>query len=149
MPAESLSHKLTPGGCAPVTEAPVLETISAFYTGCELDSCATHRRGTSSFTLSPVLQFHSYSVWLRIKLACSCGVSVPGVRFVDAANGVLGIEWVNGRSVRFLLGSGNEDEEADNDYVDPLVEYGVSKGTISHSLRFCTRIFLMGWEQKH
>ncbi|KAI0283488.1 kinase-like domain-containing protein [Russula brevipes] len=43
------------------------------------------------------------------------GVSVPGLRFVDAANGVLGIEWVNGKSVRRLLGSGDEGEEVDGD----------------------------------
>jgi hypothetical protein len=40
---------------------------------------------------------------------------VPGLRFVDAANGVLGIEWVNGKSVRCLLGSGDEGEEVDGD----------------------------------
>lgn len=60
---------------------------------------------------------------------------MPGLRFVDTANGVLGIEWVNGKSVRFLLGSGDEGEDVDGDrdtVEDPLVEYGVSKGTISH-----------------
>lgn len=80
---------------------------------------------------------------------------MPGLRFLDAANGVLGIEWLNGKSVRFLLGSGDESEEAggNNGSVvakeDPLVEYGVSKGTISHSLLFQTPILLMGWDQKH
>jgi TP53 regulating kinase-like protein len=83
---------------------------------------------------------------------------VPGLRFVDAANGVLGIEWVNGRSVRYLLGSGDEGEEGEEadsneDEIvadeDPLVEYGVSKGKTSHSLHLRTRIFLMGREQKH
>ncbi|KAH9987063.1 kinase-like domain-containing protein [Russula vinacea] len=71
----------------------------------------------------------------RALLRClRCGVSVPGLRFVDAANGVLGIEWVNGRSIRFLLGSGDEGEEADGNedgvvVVDeePLAEYGVTK----------------------
>lgn len=99
--------------------------------------------------------FFSDFVWLRTEVACSCGVSVPGLRFVDAENGVLGIEWVNGRSARFLLGSGDEGEEADSNEdgvvadEDALVEYGVSKGTISHSLHLRTWIFLMGQEQKH
>lgn len=73
---------------------------------------------------------------------------MPGLRFVDVANGVLGIEWVNGKSVRFLLGSGDDDEdtEGDEDVVeDLLIEYGVSKGTL---LMTCTiirkPIFLMG-----
>ncbi|KAH9923461.1 kinase-like domain-containing protein [Epithele typhae] len=38
------------------------------------------------------------------------GVRVPGVRMVDAAAGVLGIEWVDGASVRALLGGGAEGE---------------------------------------
>ena len=60
---------------------------------------------------------------------------------VDAAEGVLGIEWIDGKSVRFLLGGGEEheipDEESDDtqeepeEYLedDPLAEYNVSKGT--------------------
>jgi len=52
------------------------------------------------------------------------------VRFVDAANGVLGIEWVNGKSVRYLLGSRDEDEDEAGAYEDPLAEYAISKGTI-------------------
>jgi TP53 regulating kinase and related kinases len=70
---------------------------------------------------------------------------VPGLRFVDVANGVLGIEWVNGKSVRFLLGSGDEYEDAEGDEdvaEDSLIEYGVSKGTLSHDVHFW--IFLMG-----
>jgi TP53 regulating kinase-like protein len=77
---------------------------------------------------------------------------VPGLRFVDAANGVLGIEWVNGKSVRFLLGSGDEGEDADSDedvVEDPLIEYGVSKGTIPNNAHFRTPILFMGREQKH
>lgn len=75
---------------------------------------------------------------------------MPGLRFVDVANGVLGIEWVNGKSVRFLLGSGDEDEDAEGDedvVEDSLIEYGVSKGTLSHDVHF--RIFLMGRGQKY
>ncbi|KAI0031008.1 hypothetical protein K488DRAFT_79311 [Vararia minispora EC-137] len=62
------------------------------------------------------------------------GVSVPGIRFVDASAGVLGIEWIDGRSVRFLLGGGDEgvdDEEADEteetEEEDALAEYGVAR----------------------
>jgi TP53 regulating kinase-like protein len=72
---------------------------------------------------------------------------VPGLRFVDVANGVLGIEWLNGKSVRFLLGSGDEGEDVDGDedvVVDPLIEYGVSKGKLSQDVHFRTTIFLMG-----
>ena len=72
----------------------------------------------------------------------SSGVNVPGIRMVDAAEGVLGIEWIDGKSVRFLLGGGAEGEEEivedasdefDEDVPlepeeDPLQEYGVSQG---------------------
>jgi hypothetical protein len=77
------------------------------------------RREPFYFVSGAAISFIFCLAEMRIKVACSCGVSVPEVRFVDAANGVLGTEWVNGRSVRFLLGSG---EEADNNDVDPLVE---------------------------
>jgi len=63
---------------------------------------------------------------------------VPGLRFVDAASGALGIEWVNGKSVRSLLGSGDEGEETyheeDGDVAPAededllLAEYRVPKG---------------------
>lgn len=81
------------------------------------------------------------------------GVNVPGIRMVDAASGVLGIEWIEGRSVRFLLGGGAEDEQemeviegGDDDDIDddgnaeveddPLLEYGVSKGASASSALF-------------
>ena len=61
---------------------------------------------------------------------------------VDAAAGVLGIEWIDGSSVRFLLGGGAEDEiEVELDVLDPepesteapdhydaLKEYEISQG---------------------
>jgi TP53 regulating kinase-like protein len=74
---------------------------------------------------------------MRIEDFGRCGVSVPGLRFVDAANGMLGIEWVNGKTVRYLLGSRHEGEEGDEGEEveagadeDPLAEYATSKGTI-------------------
>lgn len=53
---------------------------------------------------------------------CSAGVHVPGIRMVDAAEGILGLEWIDGESVRRLLpGEDGEDEAA-------LEEYGVTVG---------------------
>ncbi|KAJ7671939.1 hypothetical protein B0H17DRAFT_1208865 [Mycena rosella] len=40
------------------------------------------------------------------------GVNVPGVRMVDAAEGVLGIDWIDGNSGK-KRGNGSEDEEPD------------------------------------
>jgi len=73
----------------------------------------------------------------------SCGVNVPGIRMVDAAEGVLALEWIDGKSIRFLLGGGAEGEEeaetagddqsddadadAQEDDGDPLSEYGVTQ----------------------
>jgi TP53 regulating kinase and related kinases len=37
---------------------------------------------------------------------------------VDAAEGVLGIEWINGKSVRVLLGGGADDEDVAEEIVD-------------------------------
>lgn len=61
---------------------------------------------------------------------------------VDAAEGVLGIEWIDGKSIRFLLGGGAEDEEVEEvgeaddveeefteEEEDALLEYNVSTGT--------------------
>ena len=42
----------------------------------------------------------------------SCGVSVPGIRTVDAAEGMIGIEWIDGASVRMVLGGGADDDDA-------------------------------------
>ena len=53
---------------------------------------------------------------------CRAGVHVPGIRMVDAAEGILGLEWIDGESVRRLLpGEGGEGEDA-------LGEYGVTVG---------------------
>jgi hypothetical protein len=99
--------------------------------------------------LCGALLYSSLVLFTRVEGLCSCGVSVPGVRFVDAANGVLGIEWVNGKSVRCLLGSRDEEEDESEDGdenearadEDPLREYAISKGTISHCYLFRTSFF--------
>lgn len=38
-------------------------------------------------------------------------VNVPGLRSVDHRQGVLGIEWIEGSSVREVLGGGQDDDE--------------------------------------
>ncbi|KAI0928186.1 hypothetical protein AcV5_005831 [Taiwanofungus camphoratus] len=70
------------------------------------------------------------------------GVNVPGIRMVDAVEGVLGLELIHGKSVRFLLGGGAEGEEeaindeGENDDLsdeaeeDPLQEYGVTQDAV-------------------
>jgi len=47
----------------------------------------------------------------RALLKClRSGVSVPGVRMVDATEGLLGIEWIEGKAVKYLLPSGVEED---------------------------------------
>ncbi|RDX50714.1 hypothetical protein OH76DRAFT_437283 [Lentinus brumalis] len=69
------------------------------------------------------------------------GVNVPGIRMVDAAEGILGIEWIDGKSVRFLLGGGAEGEEEIEETTDEpqedvppeedtLQEYGISQDAL-------------------
>ncbi|TFK68920.1 hypothetical protein BDN72DRAFT_646710 [Pluteus cervinus] len=72
----------------------------------------------------------------RALLKClRSGVNVPGVRFVDASEGILGIEWIDGLSVRRLLPGGTEDEEdLDGESIhDPqakLSAHGISVGNL-------------------
>ncbi|KAF8346433.1 kinase-like domain-containing protein [Amanita rubescens] len=54
----------------------------------------------------------------RALLKClRAGVRVPGIRMVDAAEGILGLEWIDGQSVRRLIPEEGE---------DTLGEYGVT-----------------------
>jgi TP53 regulating kinase and related kinases len=69
----------------------------------------------------------------RLLLKClRNGVRVPGVRMVDAECGILGLEWIEGRSIRSLLGSGEEAEsELDSEHEeagDDLASFGLSIG---------------------
>jgi TP53 regulating kinase and related kinases len=87
----------------------------------------------------------NFDYWFRfIQNPGRCGVSVPGLRFVDSTSGVLGIEWIDGESVRTLLGSGDQgdhlvddaNDNADDNVLAPfpdrdtLTEYEVSKGAM-------------------
>ena len=73
---------------------------------------------------------------------------VPGIRMVDAREGILGLEWIEGKSVRRLLPGGEEEDEVDGlagkAIADDLVkEYNVSTGIIiscpslNWVLRYC------------
>ncbi|KAI5985521.1 kinase-like domain-containing protein [Pisolithus albus] len=70
------------------------------------------------------------------------GVNVPGIRMVDAAEGVLGLEWIDGKAVRVLLPGGSEEDSAaqiseGTDDVEPdkcgdaaLVEFGMERDDV-------------------
>jgi TP53 regulating kinase and related kinases len=53
------------------------------------------------------------------------GVTVPSIRAVDLENGIIGMEWVDGFSVREVLGGGAEgemEEELREGEVDEVAE---------------------------
>jgi hypothetical protein len=54
---------------------------------------------------------------------------------VDAAEGIVGIEWIEGKSVRHLLPAGAEEvdeteDDLEEDGIDPLLAYGISRGEL-------------------
>ena len=67
-------------------------------------------------------------------------MNVPGLRYVDAIEGLLGIEWIEGKSVKYLLPSGAEEEFYEDEDIDlddasslvtdedPLKEFGIPVG---------------------
>jgi len=75
------------------------------------------------------------------------GVRVPQVLLVDVDSGMMGIEWIDGKSVRFVLGA-DEDLVDDGGGVDAgggghaesssAAEYGISHGELNlHRLDCC------------
>jgi len=68
------------------------------------------------------------------------GVNVPGVRMVDVGEGVLGLEWIEGKSVRKLLPGGAEAEgeeeegEEEEEPEDPLTSYGISQDALMNMI---------------
>ncbi|EJD50358.1 hypothetical protein AURDEDRAFT_160260 [Auricularia subglabra TFB-10046 SS5] len=69
----------------------------------------------------------------RVLVRClRAGVSVPAVRLVDLDGGLLGTEWVDGLSVRRILGGGDEgvdeeEQEEEEDAVDYLAQFDVTQ----------------------
>ncbi|KAL5480358.1 BUD32 [Sanghuangporus weigelae] len=69
------------------------------------------------------------------------GVRVPGIRMVDAPEGVIGIEWIEGKSVRVLLGTEEDSDttpdaessgvlEEEDSVVDHLVPFGLDQSEL-------------------
>jgi TP53 regulating kinase-like protein len=53
---------------------------------------------------------------------CKAGIAVPGVRVIDMESGILGMEWIDGWSVREMLGGGAEGEDEEEDEVEEDLE---------------------------
>jgi TP53 regulating kinase and related kinases len=76
------------------------------------------------------------------------GVNVPGVRLVDLEAGLLGTEWIDGLSVRRILGGGDEDEEqvaVADEGIDHLAQFRISQGremSLFNSARKFMRAYL-------
>jgi len=71
------------------------------------------------------------------------GINVPGVRLVDLDGGLLGTEWIDGLSVRRILGGGDEgvieeDEDEDELQGEPEIDH-LAQFKISHGARTAHR----------
>jgi len=63
------------------------------------------------------------------------GVSVPGVRYVDAEHGILGIEWIDGLTVRRLLGDTSDTEgDSSNSSPEDLPHTQVDRGILTKQI---------------
>ena len=83
------------------------------------------------------------------------GVRVPQVVLVDIESGIIGVEWIDGKSVRFVLGTDEDDTDGgETDGQDAAgggrrgecessgtAEYGISRGgIIEHCLRLARSV---------
>jgi TP53 regulating kinase-like protein len=64
----------------------------------------------------------------------SAGVNVPGLRILDAPSGVLGLEWIDGVSVRKLLPDDSPEDEgpevsSEEENTTSLDDFGLTVGT--------------------
>lgn len=93
-------------------------------------------KGYRHKTLDATLTKARIAAEARALIRClRAGVNVPGVRMIDVVEGILGIEWIEGKSVRRLLPGGTEEEEEALDEIhddteseeeDPLKAFDVS-----------------------
>jgi len=81
-------------------------------------------------TLDSMLTRGRVSAEARTLVRClRAGVSVPGVRMVDEARGMIALEEVHGRTVREILGGSEQDEhyeEQPDEEIDVQKEFGVT-----------------------
>jgi TP53 regulating kinase and related kinases len=56
------------------------------------------------------------------------GIRAPGVRVVDVESGIIVMEWIEGHSVRALLGDEEQGEDSGRTK-DLLAGYGTTEGT--------------------
>ena len=61
------------------------------------------------------------------------GVSVPGVRMVDEAKGMIALEEIHGRTVREILGGSEQDEDQPDEEIDVQEEFGVTIGELEQN----------------
>ncbi|CCM02900.1 uncharacterized protein FIBRA_05014 [Fibroporia radiculosa] len=64
--------------------------------------------------------YDSWDSISRVNFTRRNGVNVPGIRMVDAAEGLLVLEWIDAKSVRSLLGGGAEGGEESSPEVSSL-----------------------------
>lgn len=66
---------------------------------------------------------------------------MPSIRLVDVSEGVIGIEWIEGSSVRHLLPGGAEEEvdesQTSEEEFDPLSDYKITQGKPSRIIIAC------------
>ncbi|GAA6022158.1 hypothetical protein JCM11491_005109 [Sporobolomyces phaffii] len=90
-------------------EAKVYKT--ALYPGTEILLKHRFPKRYRHPTLDAQLTRQRLTSEARALVRClKAGVRVPGLRVVDAKSGALGLEWIDGWSVREVLGGGQEDD---------------------------------------
>ncbi|KIJ53344.1 hypothetical protein M422DRAFT_73981 [Sphaerobolus stellatus SS14] len=130
----------------------LLETLTPVSQGAEAKVYKCHLHGPD---FPPILVKHRFEKGYRhptldtsltkgrvageARMLMKClrsGVRVPGLRMVDAERGVIGIEWIDGQSLRVALGAdeegieleydGEAEEETIEDDAPDLSEYGLT-----------------------
>ncbi|KAL8276192.1 hypothetical protein RQP46_011404 [Phenoliferia psychrophenolica] len=87
-------------------------------------------------TLDALLTRQRLTSEARALVRCGkAGVCVPGLRIVDVKQGVLGIEWIEGWSVREVLGGGQEDDEGPEEEVGEDEEVEEESDDVAERLR--------------
>lgn len=70
------------------------------------------------------------------------GVRVPGVRMVDPECGILGLEWIEGCSVRNILGAGEEgDLDSNATEIEEASEEALDISLAPFGLTICASVY--------